>query len=385
MLLMAFLNQDHHSLLHNGGLLPLEDIDDIVPEWKDVKIRDSDDCGPPQRPTGKQLAIRDRPRNPYVIPIAPTVPSTPTPADPTITLAPQQATATPPPYDLWHPDLPPHPRYVAQPPYLNQGSRTTIPTANYPPDNLATHRMQLPPGWQALVSHDHMHVYYHRANPPESTWKFSLGYQLAPRWERRLSTDNVEYFVEVTDTTEYWHKEPRYMHDTTERSQSLIIEDNEHYDRQKTQYIHREIHKLMLRFPEMEQYARAMLDRHIHGHTSKPLCFMSRNTQQAQLDYDMAHYIMIWLAPPDGSRPTIQHLLHRLHQAVNDQPILSPYTNANRVPPLALTFADDRLVFGADAQSHGQPVGRPPPVRPASHSTEQRHSTSTASSSTATH
>ena len=104
-----------------------------------------------------------------------------------------------------------------------------------------------------------MEVFYYDATTRESQWDFPSNYLLANTWERKLSTDNVEYFVEVTDTTEYWHRDPRYKHETTAISQSLIIEDNEHYDSQKTQYIHREIHKLMHRFPDMQQYARAML------------------------------------------------------------------------------------------------------------------------------
>ena len=141
---------------------------------------------------------------------------------------------------------------------------------------------------------------------------------------------------------------------------ATLIEDNEHYDDPKTQYIHRELHRLIGKFPDMQHYARAMLDRLTTTPTSKPLCFMSRQNSQDHLDYDIAHYIMKWVPPPDGSRPTTQHRLHRLRQAVDEQPILSPYTNAHKLQPLELIYAKDQPVFGHDSQSHGQPVNTVP-------------------------
>ena len=105
-----------------------------------------------------------------------------------------------------------------------------------------------------------------------------------------MSTENVEYFMETTDITQYWYKEPRYRYDLSVNNMiATLIEDNEHYDEPKTQHIHRDLHRLMSKFPDMPAYARAMLDRFANSPTSKPLCFMSRQNPQDHLDYDIAH------------------------------------------------------------------------------------------------
>ena len=130
--------EDNKTLLRLG----LESINDIVPEWKDVIIKDPEDSGPPQRTTNRQLALQDRPRNPDAIPIIPTIapPPTiaPTPEEPIITFSARPTTARAPNHPPVNPELPPQRRYIAQPPYLHPGQQTN-PQINISPWTTSTH------------------------------------------------------------------------------------------------------------------------------------------------------------------------------------------------------------------------------------------------------
>ena len=309
-------------MLHNGGYLPTDKLDDIVPPWRNVDIRDPEDCGPPKRPHGRQLALTSRPHHPYIVEIIPSKPTVPN-----INTSP----ASPPP-PMGPPTTPPEPRYLSEPPFMHNAPRSKRPTENQPLEHLDSHHMRPPPGWSTYVSSVYMEVFYYNASTGQSQWEFPSNHLLADSWEKKLSVDNIEYFVE-TGYHQYWHRQPRYRDDRSGHDpRTTPIEDNEHYQQWKTQYIHRELLNIMVIFPSIPPYAVAMLDRFGNAPSSKPLCLMSRRSDQDHLDYDIAHYIMRWVPAPRASRPTFRHLLHRLRQAVSDLPMTSPYTTANALP-----------------------------------------------------
>ena len=99
--------------------------------------------------------------------------------------------------------MPPEPRYVSQPPFLHKATRSPLLTHNQALDNLDAHRMHLPPGWRAYVSYQYMEVFYYHSDTGRSVWQFPNDHFLAVNWERKLSTENVECFVETTDITQY--------------------------------------------------------------------------------------------------------------------------------------------------------------------------------------
>ena len=104
-----------------------------------------------------------------------------------------------------------------------------------------------------------------------------------------------------------------------------------------------------------------MLDRFANRPPSKPLCFLSRRNEADHIDYDLASYIMQWTPAPEGSQPTIRHLLHRLRQAVNEYRVTYPYTESYRLNRLQAVHVAHHVTKNIDPQLHGQPVR--PPVR----------------------
>ena len=100
--------------------------------------------------------------------------------------------------------------------------------------------MQLPPRLYAYVSAQDLEVYYYDSDGKHTQWDFPPDYLLANTWKRKLSTDNLEHFVEYGGFQETWHKNPRFRHDPTRApdTPTNVYEDEEHYDRPKTQHIH---------------------------------------------------------------------------------------------------------------------------------------------------
>ena len=196
-------------------------------------------------------------------------------------------------------------RWRPRSPLLNQNKQL---------QHLETHHLHPPRGWYTYVSHGRMEVYYYDANTGTLQWDFPSDYLLAPMWKRKLSTDNVEHFVEERGYAENWYKEPRNRNDPTgdRDTSATLYEDSEHYDEGKTQYIHQAIEQLKHAFPDTRDVATGMLHRFTNRPPSSPLCFLPRRNEAEHIDYDLASYIMQCTPAPEGSQPTIRHLLHRL-------------------------------------------------------------------------
>ena len=107
-----------------------------------------------------------------------------------------------------------------------------------------------------------------------------------------------------------------------------------------------------------------MLDRMRHHVASKPLGFLPRQTQEQRQDYDLAFYLIQWAEEPQSSLPIVRNLVHRLHQACNDNPILYPYTLQHRLPTLPITRARHFVCRASNQGSHGRPVQPPPRATP---------------------
>ena len=77
--------------------------------------------------------------------------------------------------------------------------------------------------------------------------------------------------------------------------------------------------------------------------------------------YDVAAYVVRWAEEPDTSLPSVRHLVHRLRQAVSDDPIAYPYNQENTLPPLPTMRISHQVVIPTDARFHGRAIAEQPP------------------------
>ena len=335
--------------MHNGGFLPTENFHDIIPPWKQVKIMGPNDSGPPTQRRKPFAAIT---YNPALIQITRADQSSPMTAPTTHQPPPPSVAPVGPPPE-------PAPGHIGLPPFLPAAPRTQRITENQILKANQSHHMQLPTGWFAYISADIMDVYYYNFDARHSQWDFPLDDQMANTWKRKLSTDNLQFFVEYTQMQEIWHRTPQYRTDVTPGTvpPTNLYEDEEHQDYYKTQHIHQSIEQIKHFFPGIAEAAQTMLDRIRNEPTTKPLCFLPRRTEPERLDYDLALYLVQWTPPPPRSLPTVQ--------AVNDDPIIYPYTDQHRLPKLPAVYARHQVVRGSDPAVHRQPVLPPARALPA--------------------
>merc|ERR1711933_47587 len=97
---------------------------------------------------------------------------------------------------------------LARPPYLHPQPPTNL--INFRVDSLPTHKVQLSPDWQAYADMDQKMVYYVCITRPQTQWKYPWNHILAPGWERRLTIENIEHFVDTSCTPHVWHTHPRF-------------------------------------------------------------------------------------------------------------------------------------------------------------------------------
>ena len=77
--------------------------------------------------------------------------------------------------------------------------------------------------------------------------------------------------------------------------------------------------------------------------------------------YDIAARVMQWAEEPGASPPTVRRLVHRLRQAVSDNPIAFPHNQERSLPPLPATSNSHKVLRPTDAQFRGRAVAAQPP------------------------
>ena len=145
------------------------------------------------------------------------------------------------------------------------------------------------------------------------------------------------------------------------------MEDNEYRDPDQTQQIHRAARRARAIFgEEVAVQARHELELLRREPPAKPISFLPRATRDDIVMYDVAAYVVRWAEEPDTSLPSVRHLVHRLRQAVSDNPIVYPYNQENALPPSPATIKSHQVLRPTDARFHGRAIAaRPPPQQQA--------------------
>ena len=95
---------------------------------------------------------------------------------------------------------------------------------------------------------------------------------------------------------------------------------------------------------------------------TKPIAFLPQSNPAEILLYEIAVYVMHGAEEPESTVPAVRRVVHRLHQAVSDNPVVCPYANAQQMPPMPPMPRPEHQMLGPlDAALHGRPVIPPPP------------------------